>query len=282
MYTNVAYLHDTLSAIVDESKPLIVTSCGYYRLQNRPLLETKRPFGRADYQLVYIAEGKAHFYFDGVERVISKGNMVLFRPNEPQRYEYYGEEQTEAYWVHFTGKDVESILNAHALTNELRVFFTGTSAEYQWLFNQMIRELQLCRVNYENLLSVLLQHIFLLINRYLREENKAETEILNEIEYATHFFNENYNRPINVEEYAKSRHMSACWFIRRFKQIVKMTPAQYIISLRLTNAKTLLGAKNYNVTETAYAVGYDNPLYFCRLFKKHVGVTPSEYKKQQN
>ena len=76
--------------------------------------------------------------------------------------------------------------------------------------------------------------------------------------------------------------MSACWFIRRFKQIVKMTPAQYIISLRLTNAKTLLGTKNYNVTETAYAVGYDNPLYFCRLFKKHVGVTPSEYKKQQN
>lgn len=282
MFTNAAYLYDPMSVIVDESKPLMVTSCGYYRLKKRPFLKTQRPLGRADYQIVYIAEGKAHFYFDGSERILSKGNMVLFRPNEPQHYEYYCEDQTEVYWVHFTGKDAENILNAHGLTRDLHSFFTGTSADYQWIFNQIIRELQLCRVNYERLLSVLLQHIFLLVNRYLQEENKAKTEMLNEIERATHFFNENYNRPINVEEYAKSRHMCACWFIRRFKQIVKMTPAQYIISLRITNAKTLLGTKNYNVTETAYAVGYDNPLYFCRLFKKHVGITPSEYKKQQN
>ncbi|MBQ8342694.1 MAG: helix-turn-helix transcriptional regulator, partial [Clostridia bacterium] len=67
--------------------------------------------------------------------------------------------------------------------------------------------------------------------------------------------------------------------IRRFKQVVKVTPMQYVLSLRMANAKTLLETKDYNVTETANAVGYENALYFSRLFSKHVGMSPSAYKK---
>ena len=53
---------------------------------------------------------------------------------------------------------------------------------------------------------------------------------------------------------------------------------QYIVSIRVTNAQMLLETTNYNVTEIGNIVGYDNPLYFSRIFKKQKGVSPSEYR----
>ncbi len=282
MFTNVAYLHNSLNDMVDTSKSLIVTSCGYYRVHSRPVVSTERPTGRRDYQLLYIAKGKGHFYFDGKEQIITEGNMILYRPNEVQMYYYYAPDKTEAYWVHFTGRHVESILEFYELPETENVFYTGTSPDYQWMYRQMIQELQLCRANYEELLSLMLRHIFIMINRYIVEGRKAGSDIQNEIERATHYFNENYNKPLNIDEYAESRHMSTCWFIRSFKQILKVTPMQYILSLRMANAQSLLETSEYNISEIAEAVGYDNPLYFSRLFHKHIGVSPTEYRKMRS
>ena len=282
MFTNVAYLHNSLNDMVDTSKSLIVTSCGYYRVHSRPVVSTERPTGRKDYQLLYIAKGKGHFYFDGKEQIITEGNMILYRPNEVQYYYYYAPDKTEAYWVHFTGRHVESILEYYGLPETENVFYTGTSPDYQWMYRQMIQELQLCRSNYEELLSLMLRQIFIMINRYVVEGKKSGSEIQNEIERATHYFNENYNKQINIDEYAESRHMSTCWFIRSFKQILKVTPMQYILSLRMANAQSLLETSEYNISEIAEAVGYDNPLYFSRLFHKHIGVSPTEYRKMRS
>ena len=74
--------------------------------------------------------------------------------------------------------------------------------------------------------------------------------------------------------------MSTCYFIRCFKQIVKTTPLHYLLSLRMSNAKSLLSNTNYNISEVAESVGYDNSLYFSRLFHKHTGFSPTEYRKQ--
>ena len=282
MFTNIAYLHNSLNDMVDTSKSLIVTSCGYYRVHSRPVVSTERPTGRRDYQLLYIAKGKGHFYFDGKEQIITEGNMILYRPNEVQMYYYYAPDKTEAYWVHFTGRHVESILDFYELPETENVFYTGTSPDYQWMYRRMIQELQLCRANYEELLSLMLRHIFIMINRYIVEGRKAGSDIQNEIERATHYFNENYNKPLNIDEYAESRHMSTCWFIRSFKQILKVTPMQYILSLRMANAQSLLETSEYNISEIAEAVGYDNPLYFSRLFHKHIGVSPTEYRKMRS
>ena len=67
-------------------------------------MPTYRPKGRLDYQIIYIASGLGHFHFDKPENetIVPAGNMVLFRPKELQKYEYYGEDKTEVYWIHFT------------------------------------------------------------------------------------------------------------------------------------------------------------------------------------
>ncbi len=283
MYANSAYLNHSLVDFKDKSRPLIVGSCGTYHLYTKPRLPTYRPRGRIDFQLLYIASGKAYFHFGSEENetVVTAGHMVLYRPREMQKYEYYAIDQTEVYWVHFTGSDVTNLLRKYEIPIKEHVFYTGTSPEYQWIFRQMIQELQNCRENYQMLLTMLLGQIFIHINRQLKEGNKATSYMLEETERATRYFSENYNKPICIEEYAESRHVSACWFIRQFKHYTGMPPMQYILSIRIANAQNLLETTAYTVSEIAAIVGYDNPLYFSRLFKKQLGMSPTEYRKRQ-
>ena len=283
MYTNNAYLNNTMQDIKDKSKPLIVTSCGTYRLYTKPKLPTWRPRGRLDFQLLYIASGKAHFHFDGKEQIVTAGHMVLYRPKEPQKYEYYGEDQTEVYWVHFTGGNVKNILRSYGLTDDKRVFYCGTSLDYQNLFRTMINELQMCKANYAEMLEMYLRQIFIMLQRYFLNTLKtANAHVVEEIDKATLYFNEHYSEDISIDEYAQNNHVSVSWFIRNFRQCTGSTPMQYILSKRIYNAEVLLHDSSYNVTEIAQIVGYDNPLYFSRIFKKAKGLSPSEYRKSIN
>ena len=280
MYINSGYLNNSRVPFKDKSKPLLVGSCGTYRLQTVKKLPTWRPRGRLDYQLLYVVSGKAHFYFDDAERIVTAGHMVLFQPRQEQHYEYFGTDKTEVYWVHFTGSNVKNILRRYDIPLDTPVFYSGTSVIYAYLFKEMINELQTCRTGYEELLTMYLQQILILVQRIrLERRPSVNTHIQEEMEYARRYFNEHYNEQINIEEYAESRNMSVSWFQRNFKQIVNCSPMQYLLTIRMNNAASLLESTDYSIAEISTIVGYDNPLYFSRLFKKQNRVSPSEYRK---
>lgn len=283
MYIDVAYVDDENPNLEDLSVPLRINNCGYYRVHTGPVIETYHPEGRNDYQLLYIAAGKGHFYFKGSEKetVVTKGNMVLFRPNEPQVYYYYATDKTEVYWVHFTGWKVEEYLARYELPQEANVFYTGVSPDYPWIYNQMLRELQLQRENYEEMISLYMHHVFLTINRYIREGRQSKNAIINEVERAAHYFKEQYNTAISIERYAQEHMMSVNWFIHSFKKVMKVPPMQYVVSLRIAAAKGYLESTNKSVAAIAEEVGYENALYFSRIFRKYTGLSPTEYRQRK-
>ncbi len=281
MYVDSAYWHNKVLDFKDKRHSLFVTSCGTYRLLTKPKLPTNRPRGRIDYQILYIASGKAHFYFNGIEEIVAAGNTVIYRPKEEQRYYYYGADHTEVYWVHFTGSNVKNILRKYGIPDKAHVIHTGTSLEYKQIFLQMIRELKLCKEDYEELLVNYLKQLLIMLHRLMGRKPKGRNRLLmEEMDSAVSYFHENYNKPISIEEYAAGRHMSISWFIRNFKEYTEATPAQYIQSLRISNAQTLLETTNYNVSEIAQILGYDDPFYFSRVFKKQSGLSPTEFRRQ--
>ena len=282
MYMNTGYLNHSHMDFKDKSRPLIVGSCGIYRLSEHPKMPTYRPRGRVDFQIIYIAAGCGHFHFDAVdnETIVPAGNIVIFRPKELQKYEYYGKDKTEVYWIHFTGSDVKNILRKYGFPDNERIFPVGTSMEYERIFKRIIIELQRCQDNYEEMLTLLLRHLLIIFQRELTREQVLKNEYLDhEMDTAVTYFNENYNRDINIEEYATSKGMSVSWFIRSFKKFTGSTPMQFIVSLRVNNAQVLLETTNYSINEISKIVGYDNQLYFSRLFHKLKGFSPREYRK---
>ena len=280
MYLNSGYLNNTRFPFKDRSAPLIVGSCGTYRLRTMDRLPTKRPRGSIDYQLLYVASGKTHFFINGKERTVTAGHMVLYLPRQEQDYVYYGKEKPEVYWMHFTGGDVKNILRHYDIPLDDPVFYCGVDSAYTTLFKEIISELQVRQVGFQDLIVMYMRQILLLVQRSrLTQKPTVNTYLQEEMENARLYFNEHYNEDISINDFALSRSMSVSWFLRNFKQATGMSPMQYILMNRINNAVSLLETTDYNVNEISTIVGYENPLYFSRLFKKQKGVSPTEYRK---
>lgn len=282
MYVNSGYLGNTRQDFKDRSRPLIVGSSGTYRLISRPTLPTWRPRGRKDYQLLYVASGKAHFFLNGKDETIDAGNMILYRPKEEQHYVYYGKDKTEVFWVHFTGGDVKNILRKYGFKDRQHVYSSGIVPEYRRIYEEMISELQKCPPFFEENLTLLLNRLLILSSRQF--EARTQVKEMNPytraaMENAVQYFDAHYSENINIDEFAASKAMSTSWFIRSFKEYCQTTPKQYLTSLRITNAQILLRQTGLTISEVGEIVGFDNALYFSRIFHKQTGMSPSEYRK---
>ena len=255
-----------------------------HRLSRHPKLPTYRPRGRLDYQIIYITAGCGHFHFDNVddETIVPAGNIVLYRPKNSKNMNIT-EKIRQKYTGFISRKQCKNILRQYGFPDKERVFQVGTSNEYEQIFKRIIIELQRCQENYEEMLVLLLRHLLISFHRELTREHILKNEYLDhEMDNAVTFFSENYNQNINIDDYAASRGMSVSWFIRNFKKYTGSTPMQFIVGIRINNAQMLLETTTYSINEISKIVGYDNQLYFSRLFHKLKGYSPREYRKIRN
>jgi len=94
------------------------------------------------------------------------------------------------------------------------------------------------------------------------------------------FIDAHYADNIDLSNIADEAYFSKFHFIRRFKNIYRKTPHQYLIFVRIEKARELLKA-NVPVSEVCYAVGFESLSSFSHLFKRVVGLAPSAYLTQQ-
>ncbi len=121
----------------------------------------------------------------------------------------------------------------------MHIIYTGTSLEYKRIFTSIINELRFCKSEYEELCVYYLMELLILTHRLSSEKpRKSNLLTMQEMEQAVQYFSQNYNSPINIDEYAHSHNFSISWFIQSFKQYTGTTPTQYLLFLRISNAKT--------------------------------------------
>lgn len=73
--------------------------------------------------------------------------------------------------------------------------------------------------------------------------------------------------------------MSIDHFRHEFKRVYNLSPLQYFHKLKIEFIKKLMHNREYAIGDIAKIMGFDDLNYFSRFFKKHVGISPSEYKK---
>lgn len=86
------------------------------------------------------------------------------------------------------------------------------------------------------------------------------------------------DKELTVEKIAEQLHLGRTMFYKKVRGTTGYTPNEYIRVIRLRKAAELLRSGEKNVSEVAYAVGFDNPYYFSKCFKDQFGVPPSQYK----
>ena len=114
---------------------------------------------------------------------------------------------------------------------------------------------------------------------YSFDVSENEHDVIN-IAKAVSYIENHFDESISVAKLAELSYYSERHFMRIFKNTYDCSPIEYIINLRINRACALLKGLNLTISETAEKCGFDDVNYFSRLFKKKIGVSPSEFRKK--
>lgn len=93
------------------------------------------------------------------------------------------------------------------------------------------------------------------------------------------YLTQTYQKNCTLSQLGVRFGLSPCYLQRQFKQYYGQSPSEYLVFQRIVHAKELLRTTQKSVSEVAYAVGFENPGYFSRLFKRSESLTPQEYRR---
>ena len=258
---------------------LCLNSCGTEIALNRDI-PTHRPSGRIDYHILYIESGVCAIW-NGDERTdVPEGNIIIFRPGEPQHYCLLAEHNSVSEYIHFTGRGCEMLMEWFTGQNR-SVFFVGRSSSCDMLFERMAQEMLFKTDLYEELCAAYLHQLLIQFQRRARshlEERPRHSE--KRIGSVCYRMQREYNLDIPLESYAADCCLSMSRFAHLFTQQVGQSPGAYRNSLRISQAKELLALTELSVGEIGTLVGFHDPNYFTRLFTSTVGCSPSAFRNR--
>ena len=263
----------------DLSKRLIVNSCG---MENVIHLKkdnaSNRPVGRADYQIVYVKGGRLRYCEHNRWNICNENTFLVFKPHEPQIYYYSATEKASCYWIHFTGYDAGAILQYHGLENRVN-YLTSEPPHLSSSISKIIDEFSNPSENYQYVCACYLESFILNLGLALSKENIQKEKMNVSISVILKEMQETYWKNLPIEYYAAISGFSVNHFIKLFKEYTKHSPHSYMTELRIKEAENLILESEISIGDIAKKVGYDDPLYFSRVFKKYRGYSPSSLRK---
>jgi AraC family transcriptional regulator, arabinose operon regulatory protein len=258
---------------------LMPTHIGWY--PNAQYHYCERQTGAEDHILILCVEGEGWFEIGGERHAVPHNEALLIPCNTPHCYGASEHDPWSIHWVHFTGASSgyfvrllpqdsytlsiapETVATAKVLFCECYDAFLGS-----FVFQQMLYVAQT--------LHHLLGCMFF--------DNPAfsptlRTSRFRSVHETLDYLRLHLDRRLTLDDMAEHSQLSKSHFLRLFKEQTGYSPVDYFIHLKVQHACTLLSVTNQTVREISLAVGYDDPYYFSRIFKKIVGVSPSKYRE---
>lgn len=252
-----------------------LNSCGIEKLWDRDWV-TVRENGRVDYHIIYILNGKCVTETNGNETVLNEGNMVLFLPGEKQKYIFKKEDKPISCYLHFSGTGCDKILKNLGFM-ENRVLRMPRSQAIETAFKKLSDEYYLKKPFYEEMCNAYLLELFAIIGRKISyTDKKAYVSHKAEIDEVCRQIIDEYTISRPVEYYASKCHLSVSRFHYVFKEATGFSPVEYINKVRIERAEDLLNNTNLTISEISDMVGFSDPNYFRRIFKKYTRISPKK------
>ncbi|MDP4133766.1 MAG: AraC family transcriptional regulator [Bacillota bacterium] len=252
----------------DESLPFYITNIGIYDNETLVL----RPYGANTYQLLYTIKGHGIAIINGREYNLNPGDMLYIPPFAPHDYRKASAAAWETCWIVYEGYAADRFFDFDSNV--------WTMPDDMDFYNRFIDILLLEHdADWSRKGSLMLYSILLNCKECTGEGNLQIYQLKKQLQPVILYIEQNYQKKIELPFLANLSNMSEGHLCRQFKTYTNMRPFEYITSLRIQKAKSLIKAEpTLSISEIGRAVGFDNDSYFIMLFKKHEGLTPKDYK----
>lgn len=260
-----------------ENMSLAVYNTGYEKCRSG---YTWGPAVRDHYLIHYVISGKGTLSSGGVVYPVARGDLFFIRPSVIVSYTADREDPWEYCWVGFNGTEADRLV-------ELTDFAKGSPVVRYPNHDHLKRLLLNIYNSHGNNPSneMKMSGFLYLFLSELVSSNELHTSVKysNEhsyLEKAMRYIQRNYCDMISIDDIAGFSGISRSHLYRIFMKNTGMSPNEFLSSYRINKACALLRSSGLKINEIASSVGFQDQLYFSRVFKKSKGVSPSGYLKQ--
>ena len=240
-------------------------------------------------ELLHVISGNLElFWEESGECFAAKAGQTLLNPPEiMHRDKFDFDSGLQVLMIHFKWEHFTEFFKTVNNSN-MNNLCSATTAQLKRLFDDITLDSGPGE-NDRQLVGARLMHILMLLYREQASENYAVSELPNTeqcrhriVAAAKKYLDKNYHHPVRLEDVANELEISSFYLSRIFSSQSDFSLFQYLTDVRINEAKKLLRENRYIINDIASMVGFESLGYFSKVFKKHVGCSPSQYGKIQN
>lgn len=227
-----------------------------------------------------VTSGKGYLEIANNKYVIGKNQLFLIPANSTATY-YPDKEDPWSYtWVGFFGASSNLYLHLMGFENNNFVVKIPKDSKVKEYFNQMVEHYQDKGLLDIKCLGICYELFYELINSNKESKKEQLSYIDGHILNAKQYIYNNYQFQISVNDIASNVGVTPNYLANIFQKYEKMTTKQFLIKVRMENAKSMLLTRKLKIKDISKSVGYANQLYFSNEFKKYFGEYPLEMLKK--
>lgn len=251
---------------------LYPSAAGFYPLDTRHYAIPVSP----TFLIYYCIGGNMNLHTAAADWPVASGDLVVIPPKLAHITGASQSSPCTYFWVSYSGElsaDYTQFINASEPVVHLGLH-PELIAQFEALCNFRTSNFTLDTfVNGANRLKVLLTSISLTLSQKASKNKKRI-----DLDRVRSFMAQHLDRPLNLRELAESVNLSPHHFARTFKNLTGQSPMHYFTQMRLQQACHLLDTARQPIKQIAATVGYSDPQYFSRIFRRIIGMTPHAYR----